>query len=494
MKPFRTLLFFLSVFLVLFALALYFPGQGIKLPGNVRLDFFTAADIFAPADTTSLDIQVFLKDQKLLTDSVITRLAQGHHPALPDTIKVSADSLIKIITAIEYPENDSSILFPIFKVLHDLPQKHQLVRIMHYGDSQIEDDRMTSLIRNRLQSKFGGSGVGLLPASQLYPYGFSMTQQSSDNWARYLVYKPADSLIDHKRFGAMAAFCKLESEPSRRDTAIQKGWVKFGRSPYAYENTRYFRQCRIFYGYNTEPFINEIHINNQLTDAEIIPVSHCMKVIGWSFDNPVSNLLVQFRCRESPEIYGLALDDISGVAVDNIPLRGCAGLIFTSIDQQLLRDMYKELNVKLFILQFGGNVVPYIAENYRYYEKWFFNQIVCLRELCPGVPVLVIGVADMAMKDKDKFISYPNLDRVKSAVKNAAFRAGAAYWDMQKAMGGENSMPAWVNAEPPLASSDYVHFNLRGSKVIAQMFYNAFIYEYHRWENISTGQSNLQAP
>jgi hypothetical protein len=94
----------------------------------------------------------------------------------------------------------------------------------------------------------------------------------------------------------------------------------------------------------------------------------------------------------------------------------------------------------------------------------------------------------MSIKDQAKFISYPNLENVKSAVRGAAFKAGAAYWDMQKAMGGENSMPAWVNAEPPLASSDYVHFNLRGSKIIAQMFYNAFIYEYHRWEQ------SLKAP
>ena len=489
MKPFRILLFFLSVFLILFALALYFPGHGIKLPGNIRLTFFTASDIFTSTETTPVDIKVLLKDQELLTDSVISLLAQNEgNPLVCDTLKVNADSLKNSITRIEYPENDSSILFPLFRSLSRLPQSRQLVRIMHYGDSQIEDDRMTSLIRNRLQAKFGGSGVGLVPASQLYPYGFSMIQQNSDNWNRYLVYGPTESLIDHKRFGALAVFCTLGSEISGDDTATQTGWLKFSQSPYAYDNTRYFRQCRIFYGYNAEPFINEIYYKNQLVDAEIIPASNRLKVIRWMFKDPVNNLMVQFKCQESPEIYGLALDNTTGVAVDNVPLRGCAGLIFTSIDQQLLRDMYKELNVKLFILQFGGNVVPYIADNYRNYEKWFFSQIVRLRALCPGASVLVIGVADMSVKDRDKFVSYPNLENVKNAVKNAAFRAGAAYWDMNKAMGGENSMSAWVNANPPLASKDYVHFNPRGSKIIAQMFYNAFIYDYHRFEETVKGQ------
>jgi len=484
MKPFRILLFFLSVFLALFALALYYPGQGIKLPGNIRLSFFTAENIFASADTEYVDIEDLLKDQELLTDSVISVLVEHDaSSAVSDSLYVNADTLSKSITRIEYPGNDSSILYPLFQALNKLPQSRQLVRIMHYGDSQIEDDRMTSLIRNKLQAKFGGSGVGLVPAAQLYPYGFSMVQQSSDNWNRYRVYSLADSTISHKRFGALAAFCTLESGKPAVDTTTLTGWVRFSQSPYAYDNTRYFRQCRIFYGHNAEPFINEIYLGNQLSDAEIMPVSNRLKVIRWRFDAPVSNLLVQFRCKESPEIYGLALDHFSGVAVDNIPLRGCAGLIFTSIDPQQLRDMYKELNVKLFILQFGGNVVPYIADNYRYYEKWFYSQIIRLKELCPGASVLVIGVADMSIKDQAKFVSYPNLENVKAAVKGAAFKAGAAYWDMQKAMGGENSMPAWVNAEPSLASSDYVHFNLRGSKIIAQMFYNAFIYDYHCWEN-----------
>jgi hypothetical protein len=483
MKPFRILLFFLTVFLVLFTLALYFPGQGIKFPGNIRLSFFTSRDIFASADTVQVDIQGLLKDQERITDSVISILVQRNRNLLvPDSLQIDADSLMSSITRIEYPEDDSSILFPLFRELSKLPQSRRLVRIMHYGDSQIEDDRMTSLIRNKLQLRFGGSGVGLVPASQLYSYGFSMTQQNSDNWNRYRVYNPADSVINHKRFGALAAFCTLKPDPSGEDTATITAWVKFSPSPYAYDNTRMFRQCRIFYGHNPEPFINEIYLGNTLTDAEIIPASNCLKVIRWDFDTPVSNLTVQFRCKESPEIYGLALDQNTGVAVDNIPLRGCAGLIFTAIDQQLLKDMYRELNVKLFILQFGGNVVPYIADNYRYYERWFYNQVVRLRELCPGASVLVIGVADMSVKDQTKFISYPNLENVKSAVKGAAFKAGAAYWDMQKAMGGKNSMPVWVNAEPPLASSDYVHFNLRGSKIIAQMFYNAFIYEYQRWE------------
>jgi len=49
-------------------------------------------------------------------------------------------------------------------------------------------------------------------------------------------------------------------------------------------------------------------------------------------------------------------------------------------------------------------------------------------------------------------------------------------------MGGKNSMPSWVSAQPPLAVADYVHFNARGAKVIAEMFSNALLYEYNYWQ------------
>jgi lysophospholipase L1-like esterase len=494
MKPFKIFAFFLSILVILIAVILYFPPEGIRLPGKVKIHFYTADDIFHSRDTAGVDIRLILKGQELLTDSVITLLAKSTGDSKSSqAFPVNPDSLKNAITRIEYPQHDSTVLYTVFKAMRQLPASGQLIRIMHYGDSQIEDDRMTSLIRSRLQDKFGGSGAGLVPASQLYPYEYSMVQQSSDNWNRHLVYGPSDSMINHQRFGALANFCTLSSSSTLADTVTQTGWVSFRQSPYSYQNTRYFRQCRIFYGYNAEPFINEIFTGNQLIDAELIPASNKLKVIKWVFDNPVSNLMVQFRCKESPEIYGLALDNTTGIAVDNIPLRGCSGLIFTSIDEQLLRDMYRELNVKLFILQFGGNVVPYIADKYAYYEKWFFRQIVRIKELCPGAAVLVIGVADMAVKDRDNFVSYPNLEKVIDAVKSATFKAGAAFWDMNKAMGGMNSMPVWVNANPPLATKDYVHFTQKGSAVIAQMFYNAFIFEYHCYEETMKEHEALAA-
>jgi hypothetical protein len=99
----------------------------------------------------------------------------------------------------------------------------------------------------------------------------------------------------------------------------------------------------------------------------------------------------------------------------------------------------------------------------------------------------------MSRKEGATFVSYPNIAKIRDAQRNAAFRAGAAFWDCFQAMGGENSMPAWVFANPPLASKDFVHFSLRGSNLIAEMFYSSLMAEYDRYlaGNMANNQLTL---
>ncbi len=478
MRPSSILLFLVSVFVLLFTAALFFPEDGIQITKGIQLKFFTRDDLVNAGKVKYADINTLLSRQEMLNDSILTAIAEGRVIK-----KLNADSLKNSITPIEYPNNDSTLLYSFFRTLRNLPQSGQLIRIMHYGDSQIEDDRITSLFRNRLQAKFGGSGPGLVPASQLYPYAFSMRQESSGNWERYIGFARRDTSIGHTRYGPLATFCTFTpvNLPSRRNDSTE-AWIRFGISPYAYNNTKQFTQCRIYYGFNQSPFINEIYVDKTLSDADIFPATSNLNVIRWTFDSPEDEVLLKFRGPISPEIYGIALDGNSGVAVDNIPLRGCSGLFFTALDEQLLSNMYKQLNVKLFIMQFGGNFVPSGLDNFSGYENWYYNQLIRIKKLCPGARILVIGVADMSVKDRNYYVTNPNVEKVRDAIRSAAFRAGAAFWDMYKAMGGKNSMPSWVKADPPLASDDFVHFNPRGAKTIAQMFYNSFILEYHRYE------------
>ncbi len=482
MKPQATFLFLISVFTLLLAGALFFPENGILLGNNFRIRFISKNDLVAGTPTRYADINPLLNHQQYLSDSVLTVLARDNESATKIR-GASSDSLLKSITRIEYPGNDSTVLYSFFESLMKAKQSGRLIRIMHYGDSQIEDDRITSLLRNKLQNRFGGSGAGLVPVAQPYPYFFSMRQSNSANWKHFAGFGRRDTTVNHRRYGALASYCSYKPTGNASSPDTAGAWVRFRTAPTSYANTRSFYQCRVFYGQNREPFLNEIYQDGKRVDAEFFPSAKRLRVIRWNFDTPAKDITLTFKGQSGPEIYGIALDGRSGVAVDNIPMRGCSGLFFTSLDEQLMRDMYRELNVKLFILQFGGNFVPAGLTNYAGYERWFENQLKRIRKLCPDAAILVMGVADMSQKDKTRYVTNPNVLKVRDALRQAAFRNGAAFWDTYAAMGGQNSMPSWVFADPPLASADFVHFNIRGAKTIGGMFYNAFILDYNRYEN-----------
>jgi len=60
---------------------------------------------------------------------------------------------------IEFPEGDTLGFAKFARALRSADQ--QVVRVLHYGDSQIEGDRISADLRDVLQRRFGGMGPGL---------------------------------------------------------------------------------------------------------------------------------------------------------------------------------------------------------------------------------------------------------------------------------------------------------------------------------------------
>jgi lysophospholipase L1-like esterase len=480
-RPQITLLFIISVLTVLLVIAAVFPSKGLQIAGHTVLRFAKPTDIFKTRGIDYVDISKIIG---FGTDTISSDSLLQANAGVWDTLKANADSLQQSVWKLQFPKGKKHLLDKAFRAFDHAASSSKPVRIMHYGDSQIEGDRITSFLRNNLQKKFGGMGVGFVPVRQPYDFSFSIHQESSDNWLLYTLYGNRDTTISRSRYGVLASFCRFVPDPDStgRKHKNEEAWVYFSSSPYSYSNTRHFQQCRIFYSRNRSPFIAELYENGELADADMYPQSSSLKSIQWHFENPVEKIKIVFKGTASPDIYGIALDGRSGIAVDNIAMRGSSGLVFSKMDPEQLKAHYNDLNVKMIILQFGGNVVPYLTNNYKYYENLFSTQLERLRQIMPDVAIIVIGVADMSVKENGRYVSYPNIEEVRNAMKKATLNANGVYWDMYRAMGGKNSMPSWVFADPPLASKDFVHFNARGAKIIANMFYNALMSEYYQYK------------
>jgi lysophospholipase L1-like esterase len=180
------------------------------------------------------------------------------------------------------------------------------------------------------------------------------------------------------------------------------------------------------------------------------------------------------------EIYGIALDGEAGIAMDNIPMRGSSGEVFTGINSGILNQSYSKLDVGMIIMQFGGNAMPGIGSAARAekYGEAIAAQIRYLQKLHPDAVILFIGPSDMSRNVGGSMQTWPFLVEVRDALKKAALENGAAFWDMFESMGGKNSMPLWVDARPQLAAPDYIHFTPRGAKKVAEFLFTALQNDY----------------
>lgn len=443
-------------------------------PDLVRLDLFIdSISLDVPLDTISEIIDTVCND----ADTLVVR-GKPEEINLSLTAEVLKNRKIKI----EFPDSSHSALEPFFLALQGNLPSRQLIRVLHFGDSQIEGDRISSFLRARLQNRFGGRGVGLVHA---VPHSYqpgAIRQSNSSNWQKILLPDMGKGAVEN-RFGILGGYSVFSSKKFFSKGGFAEAWIRFQRIGSVNSSARNFSKCRVFHGFNAEPFLLSISYDDKVADAEMVEPSKMVNQTIWDVPVSKSSFQIDFKGDESPMVYGISLESSSGIVVDNIPIRGSSGTDFTRSDDATLKRFMSLLNVRLIILQFGVNIVPNVVESYKYYENQLYNQIVTLKKLNPKAAVILIGVSDMSRKEGGRFVSYSNIPKIRDAQRNAAFRAGAAFWDCYQAMGGENSMTAWVNATPALASKDFVHFSLRGSNLIAEMFYSSLMAEYDNFVN-----------
>ncbi len=484
MKPFKTLLFTLFTFLLLAGTMWITPDDGIKV-GSFTFHMPTFSGMFLAEDIEYADISDII-DHQLDIDSLseLEINAISADDTLSEEIaRASYDSLVQHIHKIEFTTEGNKHLHRFFERLH----ADTLVRFMHYGDSQLEGDRITAFLRNKLQIRFGGTGPGLRPALQPYDYIFSAVQENSDNWKRFTAYGKVDSTVEHNRYGVMGAFSRFAPPTSDTlpfvDSAFYEAYLSISKSRIAYKTTQQYKKWRMFYGNTNRPVSFYLFANDSLILKDTLLENIDYGVESCVLPDSTERISMRFEGLDSPDIYGIELSDTTGIIVDNIALRGSSGVFFTRTDFEHSKKMYRDLNPALIILQFGGNVMPYIKDKkaVENYGRWFGQQIKRLQLFCPDAAILVIGPSDMSTKVKDKYVTYELLPDVVKILKKAALENGSGYWDMYEAMGGYNSMPGWVNAEPELARPDYVHFSSKGARLIANMFYNALMLEYNKY-------------
>ena len=483
MKPFRTFLFFLSVWAIMLILSILLSGRKWTLAGKVELKF---PDIHSYIDFLHQDSLIVAPEEK--PDSV----KPGTFREFPDSIgnQLSGRDSITIARKskpgleLEYTNGDTTLLYSFFEKLQANDSIPGTIRILYYGDSQIEGDRITAQLRKKLQVEFGGMGPGLISPKMVVAYTQSVQVKSSSNWRRYGIRDYRNALLDHKQFGAMMNLCRFSLPvkylPGQRQ--YEQGWVKVNASDMGFPNAGKFEACRIFMKNVSDTSFIECFAEGEPHRFDTIPPGNDFRVSTFRFNRLQTSVDLRFTSRLSPDILGISLEGKGGILVDNIPMRGSRGTDFSATDSVLLARMYEELNVGLIILHFGVNVAPNIVDSYSYYQNALARELALLKRITNNTPIVVIGISDMNKKTPEGFVTYPNIGAIRDAQKNAAFLTNCIFFDLFEAMGGENSMQSWVDTIPSLGKKDYIHFTYDGANKVAEMIFNAIMNDYKQYK------------
>lgn len=461
MKPRKILLFIVLVISLLTVISILFPADGITI-GKVTLKFPKPEEILVRQSEDYQDPEEILKQWQLQQmDSLKNELM--------DTLSFYCQAMASP-TKIYFPNDDYTYFDDLFTTLLSAKENQRTVRILHYGDSQIELDRISVNLRSFFQSNFGGGGPGMLPLFQSVATP-TVYQSFSGNYTQYALYGDG-SRNSKKDYGVMAKSFLISgnnlfsvSSPRNKDKTA-------ARDSYS--------SVKVFCTPADTNFTVQLSSKSSKQKVSVKAHSKNAQLIACKLDTTTFSMNVNFSGQAS--IYGILVDNGYGVAVDNIAMRGSGGTFFTQMDDSLLTSYYKMLDVGMIILQYGGNAVPslYNETSIDSYVKRIGDQIRFIKRVAPHTPILFIGPSDMSTRINGTLTTYKYLPTLIDKLKECVLSNGAAFWNLYEVMGGKNSMLAWV--KKGWAGKDYVHFTPQGAHNIGEVLTQSLSIMYHFYD------------
>jgi hypothetical protein len=463
MKGRSVLLFFSLVMAALMIISELFPQSGISL-GSIYLRF------------TSLH------------SLVENRKVNEAEPPPVDTVEMHKMQLTDSIAYYKHLVDSSDLRFwlpspqyfdSFWQAVENAREQGRTVRILHYGDSQVEMDHISSRLRAYMQNQFGGGGPGMLPFQTTTPTFF--IRQSNNGDLTHLA-SFGDSLAVRSRgdYGPMMQSFRLGDEEATVT-------IKASTNSHVDKRVKQFSRVKLISNNRSPLNISFTDLKNKKVGSTSTSATNGITAVDFQTDSAFTTAF-RMQVRGNSDLYCLLVDDSCGVAVDNIPMRGCSGQQFTLVKESLLTSAYSQMDIELIIMQFGGNSVPYLktSEAISTYCTSIGRQIDHLHACCPKAKILFVGPSDMSHRVKGELQTYNIIPELIDSLAATAVRHNAAYWSIYHAMGGWNSMPQW--SRQGLAGKDYIHFSQKGADQMGDMMSQAFdnshvLYQLEqRWE------------
>lgn len=465
-------------FLILFIAVIIVASVSLlplsRISGGKLNDFNLIGDILPGSDTTvavadndnlhiDKELIAAIEEQK---DSAKTVTARPQETAvapqdsieeekpLPEAINPRSGDIIKM----EDYSPDGNGLARIKAALAE--SGNRLARIAVIGDSYIEGDIFTQNVREKLQDRYGGGGVGYVNMYSEFPGFRRSVRQSGSGWTVF----NAGSSGKRNAYISITEQYSVKSADATTATATYKGVNK-------YHNLSSWGVSRFVFVSPQNTVIRTKCTDDGWETHEITgsPEAQCIEVSGAapSFSVSLSD--------SSVAAIGVWLDEHCGVSVDCMSSRGFSGVTLTRVNEKLSGEMRRYIDYDLIILEFGINAMSASQRDYSAYSRLMVKVINHIRQCYPNADIVMMGVGDRGQKTGSEVKSMAVTAAMVNAQRTAARTAGCVFWDTREAMGGEGAIIKWASAQPPLANKDYVHLSHAGGARLAEEFVKSFV-------------------
>ena len=446
MKARKILLLFAIVIATLLALTYLFPRNGITV-GSLTLRFPTLHSLVERTDVANTEIvNDTATGQMTLEDSI------AFYRKLIDS------------SALRFWLPEPHYFDDFWQSATKARKQKRTIRILHYGDSQIELDHISSRLRANMQRRYGGGGPGMLPFHTTTP---TMTVRQSNSGDLIHLASFGDSLAVRSRgnYGLMMQCFRLEGGSATVT-------VRSANSNRVDDAAKNFERVQLVANNRGGLVAAFTNLKNK-KESQQKNAPQGVGSLMWRTDTVTNG--IRLHVSGNADLYAITIDaDSGGIAVDNIPMRGCSGQQFTLVNEQLLTAAYATLDIGMIILQFGGNTVPYLkdSKDISTYCRSIAKQIAYVHRCCPKAKLLFVGPSDMSKRIRGEVQTYPIIPELIDSLAATATANGAAYWSIYHAMGGLNTMPQWTRQG--LAGNDYIHFSQKGADKMGDLLAEAF--------------------
>ncbi len=340
----------------------------------------------------------------------------------------------------------------------------QAVRIAFFGDSFIEGDIFCGDLREELQEKYGGTGVGMMPLSSPVSAFRRTIIHQYKGWKDYCLtdtFRTPPLGISGHLFVPQEDAWAYYSLPKEHAASDSCGKVSLFYKLKALSGS-------VYYTINGKGFESQpLEASGEIERLDILR-------------NNIRNIRISFPDTTGLSVYGVSLEDTTGIILDNFSIRGTAGTSMGRMKASLPR-FDQLMGYDLIILEYGLNMMEAEKTGYKKYEEDMAEIIRYLQTCFPNASFLLLSVSDRSMKKDGELVTMPAVPAMVALQKRVCAQTGIVFWNLFEAMGGKGSMVEWANSTPPKANKDYTHLTFAGGKYMAKLLFEAIEFENKRY-------------